>query len=141
MLLRCGACAEHVSGAERIVVKERVAQGVGDLVRRAQKHSKGEADHIVVAVEALDPECCRLRAEPECQSALHRKRAFVEAFLPRLLLFELPKVEASPQSAVLPIIVGSEESAVRVADELCSRGILLSAIRFPSVARVRRGLG
>ena len=81
-----------------------------------------------------------LQAEPERLIALHRNRAFVEHFLRRLPgTFELAG-ESSGQSAILPIIVGSEERALRIAEELRSRGILLSAIRYPSVARGRARL-
>ena len=44
-------------------------------------------------------------------------------------------LNAHSSSAIVPLIVGDEKNATRVADELFARGYLLSAIRYPSVAR------
>jgi 6-carboxyhexanoate--CoA ligase len=42
---------------------------------------------------------------------------------------------AAPGSAIIPIIVGDEAAAMRAAQELLARGVFLSAIRYPTVAR------
>ena len=41
----------------------------------------------------------------------------------------------STQSAIVPIPVGDERRAVAAADELLRRGLLIPAIRYPTVAR------
>lgn len=44
-------------------------------------------------------------------------------------------VEASTQSAIVPVVVGDESRAVRISGMLEERGFLVSAIRFPTVPR------
>lgn len=48
---------------------------------------------------------------------------------------ELGKNFAKPQSAIVPLIIGAEQRAVEVAGQLLDRGLLVPAIRFPTVAR------
>lgn len=43
--------------------------------------------------------------------------------------------EAAPASAILPLILGPEMEAVRLADALRARGLFVPAIRYPTVAR------
>ena len=45
-----------------------------------------------------------------------------------------------PAGAILPISIGPEDEAVRVSDALRERGILVPAIRYPSVPRGRARL-
>ena len=45
-----------------------------------------------------------------------------------------PKPKAA-QSAIVPIIVGSEEQALSLSEELVERGFLVPAVRFPTVPR------
>jgi glycine C-acetyltransferase/8-amino-7-oxononanoate synthase len=40
-----------------------------------------------------------------------------------------------PESAILPIVIGEEESAMKMAGELMERGFLVPAIRYPTVAK------
>lgn len=44
-------------------------------------------------------------------------------------------VAATSESAIVPLIVGDEQRATRAAELLLEQGILVSAIRYPSVAR------
>jgi 7-keto-8-aminopelargonate synthetase-like enzyme len=46
-------------------------------------------------------------------------------------LLELP----TPVSAILPVVIGDETSAVQTSTELFSSGFLVPAIRFPTVAK------
>jgi 7-keto-8-aminopelargonate synthetase-like enzyme len=50
--------------------------------------------------------------------------------------WEVPK----DQSAIIPLVVGEEGQAVALADNLRERGILVPAIRYPTVARGRARL-
>ncbi|MFC2344066.1 MAG: aminotransferase class I/II-fold pyridoxal phosphate-dependent enzyme, partial [Negativicutes bacterium] len=43
-------------------------------------------------------------------------------------------IPASSASAIVPIIIGDEDRAMRVAQRLYENGIFLSAIRYPTVA-------
>jgi 7-keto-8-aminopelargonate synthetase-like enzyme len=40
-----------------------------------------------------------------------------------------------PQSAIIPVVVGTEERSLQLAGTLLERGFLIPAIRYPSVAR------
>ena len=44
-------------------------------------------------------------------------------------------VEAKSPTAIIPIIIGDEAIALKVADELLTKGILAPAIRYPTVAK------
>lgn len=44
-------------------------------------------------------------------------------------------LEVETESAIFPIILGEEEAALRAAKELEKRGVLVSAIRYPTVPR------
>ena len=44
-------------------------------------------------------------------------------------------IDASSASAIVPIIIGDEDRAMKVAQRLYEDGIFLSAIRYPTVAR------
>ncbi|MCR5563309.1 MAG: 8-amino-7-oxononanoate synthase [Desulfovibrio sp.] len=70
-----------------------------------------------------------LRTEPERVLAL---RDNVRFFCERLTDAGLP---AHSETAIVPIAVGDEKRALRVAEELWKRGIVLSAIRYPTVRR------
>ncbi len=54
----------------------------------------------------------------------------------RFFLAELKKrgIDASSQSAIVPIMIGDEVRAMAIADALLKRGILIPAIRYPTVA-------
>lgn len=44
-------------------------------------------------------------------------------------------VEADSPTAIIPIVIGDEEAALKVADELLQQGCLIPAIRYPTVAK------
>ena len=44
----------HISGAERILSKEELAQTASELVTRALTHSKGCADFIRITIDAIE---------------------------------------------------------------------------------------
>lgn len=46
----------HISGAERIVAKNELANTANELIARALHHSKGEADFIRITVDAIPSE-------------------------------------------------------------------------------------
>lgn len=43
-------------------------------------------------------------------------------------------VEASSETAIVPVMIGDEGAALAIADELLSQGYMIPAIRFPTVA-------
>jgi 6-carboxyhexanoate--CoA ligase len=45
---------EHISGAERIITEEEIDYHVSQLIKRARRHSQGEADYINLNLELLD---------------------------------------------------------------------------------------
>jgi 7-keto-8-aminopelargonate synthetase-like enzyme len=47
----------------------------------------------------------------------------------------LPHLFPKPQSAILPVILGSEEAALEASKQLLEQGFLIPAIRYPTVAR------
>ena len=69
-----------------------------------------------------------LEEEPERVEALRRNVRFLLAELAR------HGVAAKTDSAVVPIVLGTSERALRAAAFLRERGFLVSAIRYPSVA-------
>ena len=70
-----------------------------------------------------------LESRPEMVERLRNLVAFFGA--------ELAKygIETKTDSAIIPIVVGSAETALSAAAELEKRGILVSAIRYPTVPK------
>lgn len=64
-------------------------------------------------------------------------RAYAARENARFLVDELAKlgVEASTESAIVPILVGDEAQALAVSAKLREQGIMVPAIRYPTVAR------
>ena len=53
------AGGRHISGAERLVEKEKIQRIAGEMVARALGHSRGCADFITVTIDAVNPEQVR----------------------------------------------------------------------------------
>ena len=70
-----------------------------------------------------------LEAEPERAQRLQHN---VDFFLQAL---HAEGVEANSPTAIIPIIIGNEATALKVADELLASGVLAPAIRYPTVAK------
>lgn len=70
-----------------------------------------------------------LQEEPERVARLRRN---VEYFCRCL---EREGIEAHSSSAIVPIIVGEEDAALRSAQELLEQGLLVPAIRYPTVPK------
>ena len=70
-----------------------------------------------------------LEAEPErAQSLQHNVDFFLNAL-------HVEGVEAASPTAIIPIIIGDEATALKIADELLAQGVLAPAIRYPTVAK------
>ena len=70
-----------------------------------------------------------LEAEPErAQHLQHNVDFFLQAL-------HAEGVEADSPTAIVPIIIGDEATALKVADELLANGLLAPAIRYPTVAK------
>ena len=80
---------------------------------------------VAAALAALDILC----QEPE---RVHRLQDNTACFCHRL---HEQGIKAHSSSAIVPLIVGDETAALLAAKTLFERGYLLSAIRYPSVAR------
>ncbi len=70
-----------------------------------------------------------LEAEPQRAQSLQHN---VEFFLSAL---HAEGVEALSPTAIIPVIIGDEATALKVADELLANGVLAPAIRYPTVAK------
>lgn len=70
-----------------------------------------------------------LEAEPQRAQRLQHN---VDFFLQAL---HAEGVEAYSPTAIIPIIIGDEATALKVADELLASGVLAPAIRYPTVAK------
>lgn len=70
-----------------------------------------------------------LEAEPQRAQALQHN---VELFLQAL---QAEGVAAQSPTAIIPIIIGDETTALQVADELLAQCVLAPAIRYPTVAK------
>ena len=70
-----------------------------------------------------------LEAEPERAQRLQHN---VDFFLQAL---HAEGIEADSPTAIVPIIIGDEATALKVADELLANGVLAPAIRYPTVAK------
>ncbi len=104
------------------------AQLVEYLINRARSFifsTALPAACVAAALAALDI----LESEPWRVRQLRDSVAFFCDSLRKL------DVGAESQSAIVPLIVGDERRATRAADLLLERGYLVSAIRYPSVAR------
>lgn len=88
------------------------------------------AASLAAAHKALDILC----AEPERVARLRENTALF------CRLLQEGGIAASSPTAIVPVIVGNEEKAVRAAQHLLAGGCLASAIRYPSVARGRARL-
>ena len=80
---------------------------------------------LAAALKAIEV----LEQEPERAQNLQHN---VEFFLNVL---HAEGVEAKSPTAIIPIIIGDEAIALKVADELLTKGILAPAIRYPTVAK------
>ncbi len=70
-----------------------------------------------------------LEAEPQrAQSLQHNVDLFLNAL-------HAEGVEAASPTAIIPVIIGDEATALKVADELLANGVLAPAIRYPTVAK------
>lgn len=70
-----------------------------------------------------------LKEEPQrAQNLQHNVEFFLNAL-------HAEGVEAYSPTAIIPIIIGDEKSALQVADELLANGVLAPAIRYPTVAK------
>ena len=70
-----------------------------------------------------------LEAEPQhAQSLQHNVDFFLNAL-------HAEGVEAYSPTAIIPVIIGDEATALQVADELLANGVLAPAIRYPTVAK------
>ncbi len=80
---------------------------------------------LAAAAKALDV----LEAEPARSQRLQHN---VDFFLNAL---HEAGVKAESPTAIIPIIIGDEGTALRVADELLANGVLIPAIRYPTVEK------
>lgn len=104
------------------------AQLVEYLVNRARSFifsTALPAACVAAALASLDI----LEREPKRVQGLRENVAFFCSTLRGL------GVAATSESAIVPLIVGDERRATRAAELLLEQGILVSAIRYPSVAR------
>lgn len=104
------------------------AQLVEYLVNRARSFifsTALPAACVAAALASLDI----LEREPKRVQGLRENVAFFCSTLKGL------GVAATSESAIVPLIVGDERRATRAAELLLEQGILVSAIRYPSVAR------
>lgn len=81
------------------------------------------------SVAAADAALSLLEEEPSRVAELKEK---VSVFVGEL---NSQGVRTSTESAIVPIIIGDEKAAVRASEELLKEGYLISAIRYPTVAR------
>lgn len=80
---------------------------------------------LAAALKAIEV----LEQEPErAQNLQHNVEFFLNAL-------HAEGVEAKSPTAIIPIIIGDEAIALKVADELLTKGILAPAIRYPTVAK------
>ncbi|MBR1857980.1 MAG: 8-amino-7-oxononanoate synthase [Selenomonadaceae bacterium] len=70
-----------------------------------------------------------LNTEPERVKRLHYN---IEYFCKHLNHYG---INTNTESAIVPIIIGEEERALKIASELYNKGIYISAIRYPTVAK------
>lgn len=104
------------------------AQLVEYLVNRARSFifsTALPAACVAAALASLDI----LEREPKRVQGLRENVAFFCSTLRGL------GIAATSESAIVPLIVGDERRATRAAELLLEQGILVSAIRYPSVAR------
>jgi 7-keto-8-aminopelargonate synthetase-like enzyme len=79
-------------------------------------------------VAAASRKALEISASPEgdtLRAALWENLRYLQSLL------DLP----TPASAILPVVIGAETSAVQTSTELFSSGFLVPAIRFPTVAK------
>lgn len=80
---------------------------------------------LAAALKAIEV----LEAEPQrAQNLQHNVEFFLNAL-------HAEGVEAYSPTAIIPIIIGDEATALKVADELLAHGVLAPAIRYPTVAK------
>ena len=71
-----------------------------------------------------------IQDEPEIRHRLWRNIQSMHAALRKQQLIEGPI-----QSPIFPVMIGSEKDAVRISEALFERGILVPAVRYPTVAK------
>lgn len=84
--MRSSAEGMHISGAERIVEADEVADVCAAMSRRALSHSKGAPDSITVTVAAIDGEIMRVPAlaitEATCEDPSEARATVINALTP-----------------------------------------------------------
>lgn len=81
------------------------------------------------AVAAAQKALSLLSATPQMvQKLQHNTRYFCQQL-------QAEGIAATSETAIIPIMIGDEEKALLIAEELYQKGILIPAIRYPTVAR------
>ncbi|MHC2848789.1 6-carboxyhexanoate--CoA ligase [Corynebacterium mucifaciens] len=84
--MRSSAEGMHISGAERIVEADEVADVCAAMSRRALSHSKGTPDSITVTVAAIDGEIMRVPAlaitEAACEDPREARDTVINTLAP-----------------------------------------------------------
>jgi len=119
--MRASREGAHVSGAERIVPRDRLDAVAAVLTRRALEHAKGDADDISLHIEVLDP------------------ATIVHLSLPEVTTVQVASVEAGRSAALAELLrAGVSEAAARSAIATLADGVTLRGAMLVDAQRGSR---
>jgi 7-keto-8-aminopelargonate synthetase-like enzyme len=103
------------------------------LINRARSfiYSTAPPPHLVHATL----EMLRLVQMDQGDQLRSRLSSNVACLMERLRTAKTDLVRSCPAAAIFPVMVGDEQTAVRLSGQLLEAGFLVPAIRFPTVAR------
>ena len=138
----------HISGAERLVEKERIQQIAGEMVARALEHSRGCADFITVTIDAVNPEqVCRVPLLPVTTVDVPDAEAGRRAAMTILLQSGVSERAVCSAMALLLSLPDSMHGAMLVCrntgkrlDEAGQAGIRVSRMDIADDQHYRQGL-
>lgn len=138
----------HISGAERLVEKERIQQITGEMVARALGHPRGCADFITVTIDAVNPEqVCRVPLLPVTTVDVPDAEAGRRAAMTILLQSGVSERAVCSAMALLLSLPDSMHGAMLVCrntgkrlDEAGQAGIRVSRMDIADDQHYRQGL-
>lgn len=133
----------HISGAERILSKEELAQTASELVTRALTHSKGCADFIRITIDAIEDD--DIVYKPALDVAITKAASVTEGLNEAYRLLEASGIKQEAVEKAL-ILLRSQPENMRGAlicnaytgdrmDTLGLRGIRVSRMAFAEPAK------
>ena len=118
----------HISGAERIVAEEEIANVVSELITRANTHERGIPTNIKIAIDSLEGSKLTTLA-PLPVSSLHTANFYIGRELAVASLITAGVSNIAATSAMAAITSGSSMSGAIVMDSVSGKRVDMSGVK------------